>query len=356
MPAIWSSSERPISVRTVWVNGIRHAILTPDDPLLDVKNRQRPQTSSSDANSKTYARKYVNKERFNRLEKFDNHFIEFRVVACKKIENDSTITKIIRRQSAPPISRSLDEPRNLLDPLLLKISKNNINNSNSVEEIKHDTGYHHNVCKRVLSRESSVGKLSVLENDNKNTSSEIIRAVSFSDDCDENIKSQEIISSSNLLSDRVIQWMDMAGMVKNYKNKDNNLRLNTSDRSSVVKSKDLGIVKKHNSSLLSFKKFAANDNYKLASQQKKFDCNNHVNKAYENETESEINYLPEEDKQKSNKEKKMESDIILQTNKSMWSSYGRPQLHIFMPDISSSEEDMSSQDCLSNEDSKPEII
>ncbi|XP_046603433.1 uncharacterized protein LOC124296971 [Neodiprion virginianus] len=53
MPAIWSSSERPISVRTVWVDGVRHAILSPDDPLvqshasLRTCQRSRPTTSRS---------------------------------------------------------------------------------------------------------------------------------------------------------------------------------------------------------------------------------------------------------------------------------------------------------------------
>lgn len=44
MPAIWSSSERPMRVPTVWVNGIRHAILSQDDPHR-LKHRTRPQTS-----------------------------------------------------------------------------------------------------------------------------------------------------------------------------------------------------------------------------------------------------------------------------------------------------------------------
>ncbi|XP_075230951.1 uncharacterized protein LOC142329905 [Lycorma delicatula] len=33
-PVRWSSSERPLSVRTVWVGSVRHAILSLDDPLV----------------------------------------------------------------------------------------------------------------------------------------------------------------------------------------------------------------------------------------------------------------------------------------------------------------------------------
>lgn len=58
MPAIWSSSQRPISVRTVWVDGVRHAILSPDDPIVRQIRRHghRPTTSRScDVNcSRTY--------------------------------------------------------------------------------------------------------------------------------------------------------------------------------------------------------------------------------------------------------------------------------------------------------------
>lgn len=347
MPAIWSSSERPISVRTVWVNGIRHAILTPDDPLLDIKDRQRPRTSSPNVNSK----KYVSQESFNRLEKFDNHFIEFRMLVCKKIlENDNTVKRITRRQSAPVSlhqdSKSFDESRDLLDAPLNEIFKISVNDS-SVDNFEHDTGYQR-TSKRVLSRESSICRLSALENDDKNTSSDgIIRMVSFSNDCDESTRTEEIISSSNLLSDRVLQWMDMSGMVKNYKNKGSNQE-NLSDSSNFVKSKDLNQIKKQNSSVL-LKKISAADNYKLNLNQRRYECDSYLSVVSENNNETKD--ISDEKDTSSCQDNKIQSDIILQTNKSTWSSFGRPQLHIFMPDITSSEDEMSSQDCLSNEDS-----
>lgn len=65
MPAAprWQSSQRPLFVRTVWVNGIRHAILSADDPLLQYvpltasrpsTTSSSPQSSSSIINSRRY--------------------------------------------------------------------------------------------------------------------------------------------------------------------------------------------------------------------------------------------------------------------------------------------------------------
>jgi hypothetical protein len=38
MPARWQSSQKPLFVRTVWVNGLRHAILSADDPLFQCRS------------------------------------------------------------------------------------------------------------------------------------------------------------------------------------------------------------------------------------------------------------------------------------------------------------------------------
>ncbi|KAJ2949281.1 hypothetical protein O0L34_g6231 [Tuta absoluta] len=46
MPALWQSSQRPMYVRTVWVGGFRHAILTHDDPYF-IKNTNNPRPHSS---------------------------------------------------------------------------------------------------------------------------------------------------------------------------------------------------------------------------------------------------------------------------------------------------------------------
>ncbi|CAK1551282.1 unnamed protein product [Leptosia nina] len=48
MPALWQSSQRPMYIRTVWVDGFRHAILTHDDPCyLKLSAKRRPHSSAS---------------------------------------------------------------------------------------------------------------------------------------------------------------------------------------------------------------------------------------------------------------------------------------------------------------------
>lgn len=53
MPARWQSSQRPLFVRTVWVNGLRHAILSAEDPLFRCRSptvsnpASRPSSCSS---------------------------------------------------------------------------------------------------------------------------------------------------------------------------------------------------------------------------------------------------------------------------------------------------------------------
>lgn len=55
-PVRWSSSERPLSVRTVWVGSVRHAILSTDDPLSQYRGQpgfQRPESSYTSSGSDT---------------------------------------------------------------------------------------------------------------------------------------------------------------------------------------------------------------------------------------------------------------------------------------------------------------
>lgn len=55
-PVRWSSSERPLSVRTVWVKGVRHAILSTDDPLVQYSGQpcyQRMDSLSGISGSET---------------------------------------------------------------------------------------------------------------------------------------------------------------------------------------------------------------------------------------------------------------------------------------------------------------
>lgn len=64
MPALWESSERPMYIKTVWVDGFRHAILTHDDPYLLKLNakKKRPHSSASCAGKSNYDSKFTNRK------------------------------------------------------------------------------------------------------------------------------------------------------------------------------------------------------------------------------------------------------------------------------------------------------
>ncbi|XP_060803248.1 uncharacterized protein LOC132902387 [Amyelois transitella] len=47
MPALWQSSQRPMYVKTVWIDGFRHAVLSQDDPYMLKAKKRRPHSSAS---------------------------------------------------------------------------------------------------------------------------------------------------------------------------------------------------------------------------------------------------------------------------------------------------------------------
>lgn len=99
MPATWSSSERPISVRTVWVDGIRHAILSPDDPLINSKSRRRPHVPRN----KSYSPEYQESE--STLDRLNSCFANLYVVVGNNLSQNKTSSRIYRKLSAPPCPR-----------------------------------------------------------------------------------------------------------------------------------------------------------------------------------------------------------------------------------------------------------
>ncbi|XP_052753222.1 uncharacterized protein LOC113513948 [Galleria mellonella] len=69
MPALWQSSQGPMYVRTIWVDGFRHAILSHDDPYLIKLNakKRRPHSSASTTNTK-----FTTRSRNSRLNSHDD--------------------------------------------------------------------------------------------------------------------------------------------------------------------------------------------------------------------------------------------------------------------------------------------
>lgn len=335
MPAIWSSSERPISVRTVWVDGIRHAILTPDDPLLDLKTRRRPQTTPT--KPKNFSAKHVCRESLHRpTESLDSCLVKFHVLSDRRDPDSLSDTKITRRQSAP-ISRTLDAPKNLLDlPLngLLNVPRNSCDSLINDEKNKLR-------CSSFQELPSTLRKNSSIKSndseDNEIRGNIIKSVVTFSEDCVDN-KTREL--NNNPLSERVLQWMDMSGRVKDYRNNTEEQRRNINYKSNTPIPREC-TLRRRNSASVSQELVQ----YKLSSNHHS-ECeliDEKIESKYYSETPRNIITAIQEDI--------IEPEVIVASDKSVWSPFGRPQLHIFMPDLSSSEEDTSSQDSLTVNDS-----
>lgn len=335
MPAIWSSSESPISVREVWVDGIRHAILSPDDPFHDIKNRQRPQTFLS--KSKNYSAKYsCRDESFNRpTESLDSCLVKFHVLANRKNAESLAGTKITRRQSAPPISQPLNRSQDQLDFLpsngLSKVSRNKYDSldeekSQSIQSAVYNES-------PLLSRENSIIKSDATKH-YQVTNNIIKTVVQFSDNHDEINTLHEI--NKNPLSERVLYWMDMSGRVKDYKSKEENAKIISDRRLNIENSRECNFHRRN--SAIPSRDLTSIFHYKLCSNQMKHEFISHEVQEEKKEdeciAEKRVRIISE-----IQPESTVKSEIILERNKSSWSPYGRPQLHIFMPELNSSEEE-----------------
>uniref|UniRef100_A0A6V7KYJ8 Uncharacterized protein n=1 Tax=Bracon brevicornis TaxID=1563983 RepID=A0A6V7KYJ8_9HYME len=310
MPPIWSSSERPISVRTVWVDGIRHAILTHDDPLINIKNRTRPQTSIPPTKPKIFPPNYVCREALRTPDSLDNCFVNHHVVVNKK---DREIDKkhVIRRQSAP-INR-ITSPLNLDLNGILKVT------CDSGDSSKINSG---RSCDHIVEEITEQSCEEDFNDNNKN-------CVTYHED--DNSENNDI----NPLSERVLQWMDMSGRVKSYSERDEFLKNTLANRKALVRAK-VSSFRRQNSGIC--RDIVTAHNYKLIPTKKSEDS--------EDEPKVEL----KKDSPRIDSKTESKSIVPLHNNKSIWSPLGRPQLHIFMPDLNSSGEDTSSQDSLTIEE------
>lgn len=106
MPAIWSSSERPTFVPTVIIDGIRHAILSPDDPFLNLqklRGSRKIQTASSSSSS-------------NSKEKIKLNFVPTKDLSSQKCKDDFGDYGFMIGNSVRTNVTNLKFPRELTPP------------------------------------------------------------------------------------------------------------------------------------------------------------------------------------------------------------------------------------------------
>ncbi|XP_035726513.1 DNA ligase 1-like isoform X1 [Vespa mandarinia] len=301
MPAIWSSSERPLSVRTIWVDGIRHAVLSPDDPLINTKIRRRLHTS--------------------------------------KDKDDRISSKMIRRQSAPTCDRLLsnDSGRLLKSFPITKDIKGELFENQCVENFTIEI--------------KSIDELWNSSNDSSRS----------------NVDKFELPEiRSNLLSERVLQWLDLSGKVQNYVKdvEEVNERLN------IMENRDSRKFTSSKNEISMMKRKMAIKNYKLERERKPecferserrmtrrklFEIDERAKRKDLIEIEEKKSTIEEEEKKEKEEEedpskmakvKEKEEEKKRSFTNSL-SPVGRPQLHIFMPKLNCNEKrNASSQESL----------
>lgn len=200
MPAIWSSSERPISVRTIWVDGIRHAILSPDDPLIHSESRRRSRISRN----KTYSTEYQQLE--SRLDRLNSCFTNLQMVVKKNLsENKTTSSPMYRKLSAPPCSRiSTSISDNSIIESLLNDNKKIKKKYGCYKAIKENSNFiidnhlfKNNIDREKTSESEPNFKLNITECRNIEETSDVFW---------------------NPLFERVLQWLDFSGRTQNFMN------------------------------------------------------------------------------------------------------------------------------------------
>lgn len=200
MPAIWSSSERPISVRTIWVDGIRHAILSPDDPLIHSESRRRSRISRN----KTYSTEYQQLE--SRLDRLNSCFTNLQMVVKKNLsENKTTSSPMYRKLSAPPCSRiSTSISDNSIIESLLNDNKKIKKRYGCYKAVKENSNFiidnhlfKNNIDREKTSESEPNFKLNITECRNIEETSDVFW---------------------NPLFERVLQWLDFSGRTQNFMN------------------------------------------------------------------------------------------------------------------------------------------
>ncbi|CAB3227228.1 unnamed protein product [Arctia plantaginis] len=171
MPVLWQSSQRPMYVRTVWVGDFRHAILTHDDPYLLKLKRRRPHSSASCS---------INKSKSSRLSQHSDDLHN----SLRKLNLviSSGKTRISSRQrpatSCEEVENldldDLDQDQDSENGLIVKANKQPIIDTNRSSSDSVDSNMRH-------FRANKTARGEVQENTE--------------------------------LSDRVLQWLDLAGKI-----------------------------------------------------------------------------------------------------------------------------------------------
>jgi len=336
MPAIWASSERPLFVRTVWVDGMRHAVLSPDDPVVNSRLRRHPPASME----KRFPAKHQQAE--TRLDHLNNCFMNLHVVVEKNFPNSKIPPRIVRRQSAPPCTRMCSEKTGGL----LEIYVNDVD---KLDEDREDDATLENEKLTFPTSESfdyngSVGQPLRLQRD----------AFSALAECKQADRSSD--AHWNPLSERVLQWLDLSGRAQDYE-----LETGSEANPRVREDRRWRRRRRHLSQTREDSVFAERErvvvqNYKLQKNFKlecetkfarKRNLSRMKDKTEENGVLSKEESIGSKERAPSAEEDDLTNEDESRDDRpAVWSPPGRLQLHIVMPNFSFVEKRTSSLESL----------
>lgn len=317
-------------VRTVWVDGMRHAVLTPDDPVVNPRLRRPPRASTS--TEKSFPAQHQRAEAG--LDRLNSCFMNLHVVVEKNFSDGKLPPRIARRQSAPPCTRMRAEKAGSLLEIYMKdvdkLDEDHVNCQtlkNAVKETTFPTGEDFGY----------VGQSLRLRQD----------AFSAATECKQADRSSD--AHWNPLSERVLQWLDLSGRAQDYE-------LGTEESPRIREDRRWRRRRRHLSqtredSLLAERERVVVQNYRLQ-KNSKLECETKFarkrqTRVKDKTEEDGVGRKEESDGSKARVAGAGEDDLGNENEpQDDWSPPGRLQLHIVMPSFNSVEKRASSLESL----------
>lgn len=298
MPAIWSSSESPICVRMVWVDGIRHAILSEDDPLL----RRRPQSTIGIKKKNSFASVSPRD-----VGCFDACLVKLRLVTEKKSVSDrGESARTLRRQSAP-------------------------------------------ICSRLARRESDSVSLLLgnykdsYECVSRSTDALEIKEITFRLDKESTPQDTPALIHLDTLSERVLQWLDLSGRVDLVPDTSEIENFCMDDGKNNQRIKYNRLDEEYNGTCM---KMIVPTKYLILQEDQENDSIDddsiedkvfYKRKVLKSSAAKEIQNCDESESSRVEKSQKITPKSEGGTSGKLWSPPAKPQLHIFMPSLKSTD-------------------
>lgn len=319
---------------------MRHAVLSPDDPVINPQLHRRPRIfAEKNFSAKQHERTEA------RLERLNSCFMNLHVVVEKNFPDNKIPPRIVRRQSAPPCARMCSEKTEGL----LEIYVNDIHKlEENCQTLEKEEVTFRSMNETAFNHSSNVEQTMRFQPDTFSTITECKQADRSSD------------AQWNPLSERVLQWLDLSGRTQDYElmeSKENPKKVEEARRWSAVRRRRHLSQTRENSFFAGRERIVV-QNYKLQ-KNCKLEC---VTKATEAKLARkrlskikdamEDKIRKEENMQSKNRVSDEEEDDLKNEEDSRddlsvaWSPPTRLQLHIVMPSFNSVEKRASSLESL----------